>query len=68
MYLAGCLAWAAAITATVAYTPASTTGTDLIAANTIFNLAIREVKKAWTSGYKRANTCDLGSVAIRKEW
>lgn len=67
MHLSSCLTWAAATAAVVAYTPAPTFETDLLAAKGIVALALREAKKNWVVG-SRTPGCSLANVAIRKEW
>ena len=48
-----------------AFTPASTTATDVLAANGLLNLAIYEVEQALAGNQ---GTCTLSNVAIRREW
>lgn len=51
--------------AATAFTPASTTATDALAANGLLNLAIYEIEQALAGNQ---GTCTLSNVAIRKEW
>jgi tyrosinase len=51
--------------AATAFTPASTTATDLLAAKGLLNLAIYEVEQAAAGNH---STCTLSNVAIRREW
>jgi tyrosinase len=48
-----------------AFTPASTTQTDLLAAKGLVNLAINQIEKAFT-GTK--STCTLANAHVRREW
>lgn len=49
----------------IAFTPASTTATDVLAAKGLLNLAVYEVEQALAGNQ---GTCNLANVAIRKEW
>lgn len=49
----------------IAFTPASTTATDVLAGKGLLNLAIYEVEQALSGNQ---GTCTLSNVAIRKEW
>lgn len=51
--------------AATAFTPASTTATDLLAANGLFNLAVNQIESTVQG---QAGSCTLSSVAIRREW
>jgi tyrosinase len=48
-----------------AFTPASTTATDQLAAKGLLNLAVYEIQQALAGNQ---GTCTLSNVAIRKEW
>ncbi|KAN0106125.1 Di-copper centre-containing protein [Hyaloscypha variabilis] len=48
-----------------AFTPASTTSTDLLAANGLINLAINQIELAFTG---KQGSCTLANAAIRREW
>jgi tyrosinase len=51
--------------AATAYTPASTTQTDLLAANGFLNLGINQLQLALSG---KLATCTLANVAVRREW
>ena len=55
-----------AASAAVAFTPASTVQTDILAAKGLFNLAVYEFEQA-VSGQKQGS-CSLSNVAVRREW
>ncbi len=59
--------WAPLLAASVAvaFTPASTTSTDLLAAKGLLNLAINEVELALEG---KQGSCNLANVAVRREW
>ena len=61
------LATAAVVLAAVAsaYTPASTSQTDALAAKGLLNLAVYHEQEAM-SGVQ--NSCSLQNVAVRREW
>jgi tyrosinase len=48
------------------FTPASTTSTDLLAANGLLNLAINQIQNAFSG--KQQGTCTLANAAVRREW
>jgi tyrosinase len=48
-----------------AFTPASTTSTDLLAANGLLNLAINQIELAFEG---KQGSCTLANVAVRREW
>ena len=48
-----------------AFTPASTTSTDLLAANGLLNLAVNQIEQAFTG---KQGSCTLANVAVRREW
>jgi len=59
--------WAPLLVASAAsaFTPASTTATDLLAANGLLNLAINEIEQVFEG---TAGSCSLSNVAVRREW
>ncbi|RDL40550.1 Di-copper centre-containing [Venustampulla echinocandica] len=59
-------AWASLLALTSAtYQPASTFGTDLLAAKGLINLAVHGIEQA---AQGKQGSCTLANVAIRKEW
>ena len=48
------------------FTPASTTSTDLLAANGLLNLAINQIENAFSG--KQQGSCNLANAAVRREW
>jgi tyrosinase len=48
------------------FTPASTTSTDLLAANGLLNLAINQIQNAFQG--KQQGSCTLANAAVRREW
>ncbi|KAH8779134.1 tyrosinase [Hyaloscypha sp. PMI_1271] len=48
-----------------AFTPASTTSTDLLAAKGLLNLAINQIQQAF---HGKQGSCTLANVAVRREW
>lgn len=55
-----------AATAAVAFTPASTVQTDILAAKGLLNLAVYQFEQAVAG--KNQGTCSLTNVSVRKEW
>jgi tyrosinase len=47
------------------FTPASTTSTDLLAANGLLNLAISQIQNAFQG---KQGSCTLANAAVRREW
>jgi tyrosinase len=51
--------------ASATYVPASTWGTDVLAAKGLLNLAVYEVQQALAGS---SDSCTLSNVAVRREW
>lgn len=51
--------------AATAYTPASTFGTDILAAEGMLNLAAYQLEQAFKGN---TGSCTLQNVAVRREW
>jgi tyrosinase len=60
------IVWAPLLASTAAtFTPASTSGTDALAASGLLKLAINETEKAKAG---TLGSCTLKNAVIRKEW
>lgn len=58
--------WAPLLTsAATAYTPASTTQTDLLAAKGLLNIGVSQIQLAVKG---QLGSCTLANVAVRREW
>lgn len=53
------------VSAASAFTPASTTSTDFLAAQGLINLAINQIELAFQG---KEGSCTLANAAVRREW